>query len=393
MLRIKADTGGDFSSLGNLRAGETPLSEGEALRRGLSEARAELDAARREQAAAADVLRIVSLLTAEAVPVFDFILKACLRLFAPYGAAIYLVEGDIVKGAARRGFADGDWETDATPLAGSSTGRAIVERRPVHIVDLADVAGFPEPKRAAMCAYAGLTTLYASMILGERGVGSLVVARRPKRAFTQAEIAPLAFFSDQAVVAIENARLFQETQQALAQQTATAYVLKAINRSAFDSRAVLEALIKSAVSLTGSTNGLIWGYEDGLMRARAFAYGERRDAFIAHMIANPHAPGCGSAVARIALTGQVQNIPDIRLDPDYPEEMRRAVQTLATLGVPMRRGDDLVGASVMSKPGAGAYPVRIVELVKTFATRPSPLSRTDGCSRRCRRAGTKSRSR
>ena len=113
-----------------------PPSEIETLRLEVAEARAELDAARREQSAAADVLRIVSRPAADAAPVFDAILEACLRLFGPYGAAIYLVDGDMVKGAARLGFADGDWGTDATPLAGSSTGWAIAERRPVHIADL-----------------------------------------------------------------------------------------------------------------------------------------------------------------------------------------------------------------------------------------------------------------
>ena len=344
----------------NLRDRVTPPAEIEALRRELAEAR-------RQQAAAAEVLRIVSRSAADAAPVFDAVLDACLRLFSPYGAAIYLVDGDTVKGAARRGFSDGDWGTDATPLAGSSTGRAIAERRPVHIVDLAEVADLPEDKRAAVRAHGGLTTLYAPMISGERGVGSLVVARRPKQAFTQDEIASLSAFADQAVIAIENARLFRETQEALAQQTATADVLKAINRSAFDPQSVLEALINSAVSLSGSTNGVIWRYEDGLMHACAVAQGERRDDFIAHLRAHPQAPGRGTMVARVALTGQLQHIPDAQADPDFPQELRRAMQTRATLGVPMTRGDDLLGAIVMSKPEAGTYPERIVELVKTFA--------------------------
>ncbi|MDE3175589.1 MAG: GAF domain-containing protein [Pseudomonadota bacterium] len=203
---------GSGQALDNFRDGVTSASEIETLRRELAEARTELTAARREQAAAADVLRIVSRSGADAAPVFDAILEACQRLFGPYGAAIYLVDGDMAKGAAGRGFADGDWGTDATPLAGSSTGRAIAARRPVHIADLAEVAGLPEHKRAAVRAYGGLTTLYAPMISGERGVGSLVVARRPKRPFSEAEIASLSAFADQAVIAIENARLFGEVQ-------------------------------------------------------------------------------------------------------------------------------------------------------------------------------------
>lgn len=180
----------------SLRDGVTSASEIEALRRELAEKH-------RQQAATSDVLRIVSRSAADAAPVFEAILDACVRVFSPYGAALFLVEGDILKGVARFGFADGDWGTDATSLAGSSTGRASAERRPVHIVDLVEVAGLPEPKRAAVRGYCSLTTLNAPMISSERGVGSLVVARRPKLPFTRAEIASLGAFAARAVIVIE----------------------------------------------------------------------------------------------------------------------------------------------------------------------------------------------
>ena len=344
----------------NLRDDVTTPSDLEALRRDLA-------AARRERAASAAVLRIVGRCGADAAPVFDAILEACLSLYSPYGAAIYLVDGAFVKGVARRGFSDGDWGSDASPLAGSHTGQALAERRPVHIEDLADLPQLPEAKRATVRAYGGLTTIYVPMVSGERGVGSLVVARRPKQPFSDAEIASLSAFADQAVIAIDNARLFRETQEAAAQQTATADVLKAINRSALDADAVLETLINAGVALSGSSNGLIWRYQDGLMHVRAAARGESRDDFVAHMRAHPQAAGRASAVARVAATGEIQNIPDMQADFGFPPELRARVQTRATLAVPMKRGDDLVGAIVMSKPQAGAYPERIVELVKTFA--------------------------
>ena len=159
----------------------------------------------------------------------------------------------------------------------------------------------------------------------------------------------------------------RDLNEALEQQTATADVLKSISRSAFDPQAVLEALVNSAVSLSGSTHGMIWRYEEGAMHSRAFAQGERRADFVAYMQAHPQPPGRGSTASRVALTGETQNIADIRDDPDYSAELRRTVQTRATLGVPMKRGEELVGAIVLSKAAAGAYPQRIVELVQTFA--------------------------
>ena len=164
------------------------------------------------QTATADILRIISRSVAHAAPVFDTILESCQRLFNPYDAAVYLVEGDKVRGVARRGPGAGDWGADSMPLEGSSTGVAIAQRQPVHFPDLADKADLPEDKRAVVKETGGMTVLYAPMISQDSGVGSLVVTRRPKKPFTKAEIGLIQTFADQAVIAIENARLFEEVQ-------------------------------------------------------------------------------------------------------------------------------------------------------------------------------------
>ena len=164
------------------------------------------------QTATADILRIISRSVAHAAPVFDTILESCQRLFKPYDTAVYLVEGDKVRGVARRGPGTGDWGADSMPLEGSSTGVAIARRQPVHFPDLADKADVPEDKRAALKEMGGMTVLYAPMISQDSGVGSLVVTRRPKQPFTNAEIGLIQTFADQAVIAIENARLFEEVQ-------------------------------------------------------------------------------------------------------------------------------------------------------------------------------------
>ncbi len=522
-----------------LKATPNPAAEPsrEALLAQLAECQRELEMARERQTATANVLKVISRSVSDARPVFEAILDSCQRLFGLEAVAIYLVEGEVARGVAQRGWYGGDWGKDTTPLAGSSTGQAIAERRAIHFVDLADKPDLPEKYVSAIREAGGLTVLYAPMLAEEHGVGSIVLSRKPAKPFTDREIAfiqsfadqaaiaiqntrlfdetrgalerqkasadvlsaigrsvadaapvfaeilnagqrlfgaeemgiytvgadqmvrvadwrgvrheevlndvtPLAesvtgriirerrphhipdleaepnltptvrerverlgsasllyapmlweerglgsilvvrapvrpfsereiellqTFADQAAIAIENARLFNETKEALEQQTATADVLKVISRSAFDPQVVLEALVNSAISLSGSTNGMIWDCQNGVMHARAFAQGEDRADFISYMHAHPQQAGRGSTAARVALTGEVQNIADVREDPDYSEDLRRTVQTRATLGVPMNRGDELVGAIVMSKPDPGAYPQRIVELVKTFA--------------------------
>jgi GAF domain-containing protein len=187
------------------------------------------------QTASADVLRIISRSVAHAAPVFDTILESCQRLFNPYDAAVYLVEGDRVRGVARRGPGAGDWGADSMPLEGSSTGVAIAQRQPLHFPDLVDKADLPEDKRAVVKETGGMTVLYAPMISQDSGVGSIVVTRRPKKPFTKAEIGLIQTFADQAVIAIENARLFDEVQERT----------KELSQSLHDLRAAQDRLVQT----------------------------------------------------------------------------------------------------------------------------------------------------
>lgn len=167
----------------------------------------------RRQTATADILRIISRSVAQAAPVFDTILQSCQRLFNPYDAAVYLVEGDRVRGVAQRGAAAGDWGADTMPLEGSMTGLALAQRQPVHFPDIAEKPDFPEDKRAVVEQRGGMTVLYSPIISESRGVGSLVLTRQPKKPFTDSEIEFIQGFADQAAIAIENARLFDEVQE------------------------------------------------------------------------------------------------------------------------------------------------------------------------------------
>src|SRR5208282_4454563 len=135
-----------------------------------------------------------------------------------------------------------------------STGLAIAERRAVHFPNLADKADLPERFKGVLPG--GMSVLYAPMLSEDHGVGSIVVSRKPSKPFSEKEITLLQSFADQAAIAIQNARLFEDVQaktrdleESLAQQTATADVLKAISRTAFDLQTVLQTLISTAVRL------------------------------------------------------------------------------------------------------------------------------------------------
>jgi GAF domain-containing protein len=325
------------------------------------------------QTATADILRIISRSVAHAAPVFDTILESCQRLFNPYDAAVYLVEGDRVRGVARRGPGVGDWGIDSMPLAGSSTGLAIAQRRPLHFPDLADKAGLPEDKRDAVRLAGGMSVLYAPIISESRGVGSLVVTRQPKKPFTETEIEFIQSFADQAAIAIENARLFNEVEartrdlgEALEQQTATSEVLAVISRSPSDLKPVLQAISDTAARLCGSEQTMFFRYDGDVFRILAswnfppevHEMLERR----------PLMPGHPSAIGRAGASLKPVCIPDVLADPAYglTGEQSRA-RYRATLAVPLLREGQLVGALSLNRSEPGAFTEKQIELVATFA--------------------------
>ncbi len=325
------------------------------------------------QTGSANILKVIASSPTDVAPALQVIVDSACEVCDAHDAAVVFRDGDFARFSAHRGPIP--LGIAGQPLnRGWVGGRAIIDRAPVHVTDLL-LAGDEFPVGREMALRMGHRAILAMPLMREGdSLGAIVVRRNEAQPFTEKQIEVLRSFADQAVIAIGNVRLFDEVQartrdltEALQQQTATADVLKVISRSAFDPQAVLETLINSAVSLSESRNGVIWQFEDGAMHSRAFAQGEGRGDFVAFMRAHPQPPGRGSVAARVALTGEVQNIADVREEPDYAQDLRRIVQTRATLGVPMKRGDELLGAIVMSKPETGLYPPRIVELVKTFA--------------------------
>ena len=321
------------------------------------------------QTATSNVLKVISQSVSDAAPVFETILDSCQRLFGLEQVAVYLVEGDMVRGVAQKGWKSGDWGKDAMPLAGSSTGRAIAQRSAHHISDLADDPGLPEDKARKVREAGGLTVLYAPMLAEDRGLGSIVVSRQPAKPFTEKEIALVQSFADQAAIAIQNARLFNEVtaktrdlEEALRQQTATSEVLKVISRSAFDLQAVFEALLSSAVQLSGASGGIISLREGESLRVRTMV---GTGTQVSSDIVGRLLPSDGaSAAGRVLSTGKIVAIPDVRADSEYamPEGGARA-----RLAVPMLRNDKIEGVISLVRDTPGHFEPRIVEVVQTFA--------------------------
>ena len=223
-----------------------------------------------QQKASADVLSVIGASVSNAAPVFETILDACQRLFGSDEIGVYTIGDDgMVRVAAWRGPRADEVRRDVTPVAESVTGRIIRERRTHHIPDLRAEPGLSPTVRERVERLGSASLLYAPMLWEERGLGSILVARSPPRPFSDREQALLQTFADQAAIAIENARLFRETQESLRQQTATSDILRVIASSPGDLQPVLDRLAETTCRLCEANDALLFLREGGDLRLAA----------------------------------------------------------------------------------------------------------------------------
>jgi GAF domain-containing protein len=318
------------------------------------------------QTATSDVLKVISRSVSDAAPVFETILDSCRRLLGVERVAVNLVEGDMVRGVAQRGFDGTDFGRDLTPLAGSMTSLAIVERRAVHFPDLADRPDLPEHHRASVRQGGGLTVLYAPMLTEGGGIGSIVVSRAPKRPFTDKEIALAQSFADQAAIAIQNARLFKETEEALGQQTATSEILRVISQSPTDARPVFGRIVQTAARVLGCDVAAIMLCEGSGFRVAAVETPEGQPAGFGDM-AVPLDPAANFP-SRAILAKEMLHLPDwSRIDlPEGERGIHERLGVNSTLYLPLLREGDCIGALTLAGRRANIFGPKEIAQAESF---------------------------
>jgi signal transduction histidine kinase len=250
-------------------------------------------------------------------------------------------------------------------------GRVLLEGAIAHIPDvLAD----PEYRFFESQRLGNFRTSLGIPLLREgTPIGVLVLARSTVRPFSAKEIELVTTFADQAVIAIENVRLFDELQarteelsESLRQQTATADVLKVISRSTFDLKSVLQTLVESAGRLCSADYATITRQKDGvLFFAEAYGYSSE---FIEYVKAMPVERGRGTATGRALLEGRVIHIADVLADPEYTwAEAQRLGGYRTVLGVPMLREGIPIGVLTLARSEVRPFTEKQIELVSTFA--------------------------
>lgn len=325
-----------------------------------------------QQMATGAILQVIAGSPTDIQPVLDAVAESAARLCDAYDATIYLLRSDRLAVGAHHGPIPID--SAGLPVARDIvTGRAVLDRVPVHVHDLT-IAGEEFATGRMMAQRLGFRAILATPLLQEgKAIGALMIRRIEARPFSDSQIGLLKTFANQAVIAIGNVRLFEEVQartaelgEALQQQTATADVLKVISRSAFDLQSVLQTLIDSAVRLCGAkTSGIFM--RDGDVFRLAAGY-DQTPKYRAYEEANPSPMSRQSWVGRTALDKAVVHIPDVTKDTEHglPEAPRLGGYS-AVLCVPLMREGSVIGVFAMTRPEPGPFTESQIELVQTFA--------------------------
>jgi GAF domain-containing protein/DNA-binding response OmpR family regulator len=327
-----------------------------------------------QQTATAEVLDVISSSIEDASPVFEKILDSCQRLFATEQLGMFLVgeDGLLRTGAFRGALIEGVRDTFPRPLDQTATGRAIRERRPVYIADALDSSETSPATRAVGRRSGNFSATFAPMLWEDQGIGSIGVLRQPPRPFTDKEIGLLKTFADQAVIAIQNARLFRETQQALERQTGTAEILKVIASSPSDVQPVFEAIASSSKRLIDAFSTAVFRFIDGMVHLVAFTpTSQAADEALRAPFPRPLADYAPFLMVR---DGNVAQIADTESDAYWGREVQPIWRELArvrgyraVLFTPLMREGAVLGMISVTRREPGPFAEHHIQLLKTFA--------------------------
>ena len=330
-----------------------------------------------QQTATGEILSVISSSPTDIQPVLDALVRSAVRFCGAHDAAIHRLDGSHLQVAAHHGPVP--YRPIGSVIAlvrGTINGRSVLERRPVHVIDLqAETEEFPEGSAAARRL--GFRAALSVPLLREGvALGTINLRRADAVPFTDKQIALLKTFADQAVIAIENVRLFKELEARTQELTRSVGELRALGEvgqaisSTLDLETVLTTIVSRAVQLSGLDAGMVFEYDEAAEAFVQRAATETGGALAEARRTTRIRKGEG-ALGRTAITLEPVQVPDITVPGAHESRLREILiesGVRAVLAVPMAREGRLIGCLGVTRNRPGDFPAETVELLRTFAT-------------------------
>src|SRR5262249_31071225 len=247
-----------------------------------------------------------------------------------------------------------------------AAGYVILGRRVLHVADLLSDPATPPASREWAEWLEIRSVLWVPLLRDDEAIGVISVSRSEAGHFSDDQVKLLQTFADQAVIAIENVRLFNETKEALEQQTATGDILRVISSSPTDAQPVFEAITQSAMRLCDGTLSVVSRYDGELIHLGAYTHVSAEGVELIRR-RFPMQPMRDNLHGRVVLEGGVVHIPDVQADSEFNQAISQALGTRSTLGVPMLLDGRVVGAIAVARPDVRPFTDKQIALLKTFA--------------------------
>ncbi len=327
-----------------------------------------------QQTATSEILRVIASSPTDIQPVLDVVAENAARLCDAPNALIYRLNDEGLRIIARRGPMP--VPAPLQPVSrGLPVGRAVIDRQTIHVHDMAVAVEteFPEaPQRGT-----GTRTILATPLLREGvPIGAIVIRRIEVRPFSEKQIALLKTFADQAVIAIENVRLFQELQTRTGELARSVGELKALGEvgqavsSTLDLPTVLSTIVRHAVQLSGTSCGVIYEYDEPQQEFHLRASHRMEDEVVEALRETPIRLGEG-ALGRAVRNRTPVQVPDILDEQESGSRVRPMLTRLgyrSVLSVPLFREQQIMGALTVWRRQTGEFKPEVVNLLQTFAT-------------------------
>jgi GAF domain-containing protein len=325
----------------------------------------ELTTALDKQTATSDILAVISRSQTDVQPVFDAILASAVRLLGAHQGALTRVVGDHIELAASTLPGNEEPALRAAAAEGSHA-QVVHERAPVNIADMQTDPRVSEGRRALARAHGYRSLVTVPLLRQDEALGAIAVTRPDPGGFAADEIALLRTFADQAVIAIENVRLFTELEARNRDLTATSQILQVISSSPTDVQPIFEAIVESAARLCDAFNAAVVSFDGELMRLEA-TRNWTPEAFDVTRRVTHAPPSRAVSTGRAILERAVVHVPDVERDPEYLPELGHAGGFRSVLAVPMLRDGVPLGAITVGRAEPGPFSDNQIALLKTFA--------------------------